>query len=308
MVIPEGGGKPVPYSRCTTYVGCLEDTFNLSRWQQRMVALGLGQRPDLMLAVIATDPDDKDALNKLCEQALEAAKAHAAATTGTALHALTERIDRGQDVGVVPTAYLADLAAYTEATKDLTAVFIEQSCVLDPLKIGGTPDRVVKYQGKRYIADVKTGNIEWGALKIAMQLAVYARSKTYDIATGQRGMHDAEVDKGLIIHMPAGTGTCRLVWIDLLAGWDAVAVAKNVREKRKLTYKTLTTPFDAPAPVTPAPEPEEPVDLLGLIASCPVEGALRRLWAIHEDIWTDEHTQAAQARIAELQATQRVST
>jgi hypothetical protein len=41
----------------------------------------------------------------------------------------------------------------------------------------------VEYGGKRYIADLKTGSIEWGTLKIAAQLAVYARSHTYDVAT-----------------------------------------------------------------------------------------------------------------------------
>src|SRR5689334_2925212 len=53
LVVPPKGGKPVAYTRCTTFVGCLEDTFNLSRWQQRMVALGLNDRPDLLLAVAA---------------------------------------------------------------------------------------------------------------------------------------------------------------------------------------------------------------------------------------------------------------
>src|SRR5699024_10482553 len=104
LITPPTGGKPVPYTRATTYVGCLEDTYNLSRWQPRMVALGLSQRPDLMLAVSSTDPDEKKKLNDLTEQAIEAAKGTAAATIGTALHALTERMDRDDDIGVVPDA------------------------------------------------------------------------------------------------------------------------------------------------------------------------------------------------------------
>lgn len=304
LVKPPGGGKAVAYTRCTTFVGCLEDTYNLSRWQQRMVALGLSQRPDLMLGVTATDPDDKKALNRFCEDAMEAAKAHAAATTGTALHALTERIDRGQEVGAVPDAYLADLAAYTEATKDLTATHIEQFCVLDSLKIGGTPDRVVRYQGKRYIADVKTGSIEYGVHKIAMQLAVYARSHTYDVATGVRGEHGAEMDRGLIIHLPAGAGTCELVWVDLLAGWEGVKLAKRVREVRALKFRDLTQPFHGiPADeAEAAPEPDVPADIPALISKCVTADQVRSLWALHADAWTEGLTALAADHIASLKA------
>ena len=301
LVVPPNGGKGVPYTRCTTFVKVIEDTYNLGRWMNRMTALGLSERPDLLLAVGA-HRDDKTKLNKICEDAQEAAKAHAAATTGTALHALTERIDRGQDVGVVPDAYLADLRAYEEATKDLTATHIEQFCVLDNLQIGGTPDRVVKYQGKRYIADVKTGTIEYGALAIAMQLAVYARSNTYDHTTGQRGLHDADLQRGIVIHLPAGTGTCELKWVDLEQGWNAVRVARDVREKRKLKYGDLMSPFNAALEVPTEPAPEPPVDLAALIAQCPTDDAVRRLWAAHADKWDDTLTEAARAHIAALQA------
>lgn len=300
LVIPLDGGKPVAYTRCTTFVDCLDDKTALTKWKQRMVALGLASRPDLMLGVTATNPDDKRALDKFCEDAMEAAQAHAKATTGTALHALTERIDRGQEVGVIPDAYKADLDAYVEATKCLTATHIEEFCVLDQLRIGGTPDRVVKYNGKRYIADIKTGSIEWGALKIAMQLAVYARSSLYDHETGQRDTHGAELDRGLIIHLPAGEGRAELVWVDLLEGWNAVRVAKDVRAKRNLKYGDLCAPFNAPLEVVPDPEPDPEPDLLGLIAICKSADDVRLLWSQNSTLWRDEHTAAAKARIAEL--------
>jgi hypothetical protein len=76
MVVPPGGGKATPYTRCTTFVGVLEDTYNLSRWQQRMVAIGLNDRPDLAIAVSA-HRDDKVRLSAICDEAMEAAKAHA---------------------------------------------------------------------------------------------------------------------------------------------------------------------------------------------------------------------------------------
>lgn len=301
LVVPPGGGKPVPYTRCTTYVGAVEDTYNLSRWQMRMVAVGLSERPDLRLAV-AAHRQDKTKLNELCNDALEAAKAHAAATTGTALHSLTEQADRGQKVTGVPEEYLADLAAYSEATADLKAVQIEQFTVQDVLKIGGTPDRVVKLGGKRYIADLKTGSISYGFLKIAAQLAVYARSRPYDVATGERlDPHGAELDRGIVIHLPAGSGTCSLFWVDLLEGWELVRLARDLRTKRGLGFKALFDPFSAATPPPLASEPSDELPVLINAATTPEE--VRQLWGANTSRWTEVHTELAKARISALAGT-----
>jgi PD-(D/E)XK nuclease superfamily len=293
LVKPEGGGKPVAYTRCTRYVSCLEDTYNLSLWQQRMVAVGITQRPDihLQVAALASDPaGNKKQLDQACDAAREAAAASAAATTGTALHQLTELIDRGRDVGVIPDAYTADLEAYRKATEGFKYTHIEQFCVLDRYKIGGTPDRIVKLDGKTYIADVKTGSIDWGIGKIAMQLAVYARSHTYDHTSGQRGIHGAELDKGLIIHLPAGTGTCRLHWVNLIDGWEAVMLARRVRDWRAKKLSDLTEPYARFDPLEAA------------IHDATSEQQLLDLWGRHHAIWTDVHTEAAVTKKAALQA------
>ena len=83
LVVPPGGGPRVAYRRTTTFVGALEDTYALQQWKQRQVAIGLGQRPDLVLAAAATDPEDKDRLNEIVEKATE--HATASATTRTPL-------------------------------------------------------------------------------------------------------------------------------------------------------------------------------------------------------------------------------
>ena len=311
LVIPPNGGRPVAYTRCTTFVDALEDKYNLQKWQNRMTAIGLADRPDLLLAVNA-HRDDKRKLDGICSDAQEAAKAHAKATVGTALHALTEQLDRGAEIPTVPEAYVADLAAYTEATKDLQPVHIERFCVLDSWKIGGTPDRVVKYKGKHYIADLKTGTIEYGMGKIAMQLAVYARSMLYDVATGERTAHDAEIDKGIVIHLPAGQGKAELYWVDLLAGWEGVRMARWVRDWRKRKAATFAQPFtDLSSPVsagggeTAIPtESTTGVDaeptLADRIAQATTAQQIRELWAAHASEWNDSLTEASKARIAAL--------
>lgn len=298
MVCPPGGKKPVAYTRCTTFVGVLEDTYNLSRWQQRMVALGLADRPDLMLAV-AAHREDRNKLNEITANALEAAQAGAAATTGTALHALTEKVDRDAPLGVIPEAYIADLEQYREQTAPLQVQRIEQFRVLDSLRIGGTTDRVVEYEGRYYIADVKTGSIDWGILKICMQLAVYSRSTPYDFETRVRTADPFEVDqdRAIVIHLPAGQGKCELIWVDIAAGWDAVQVAKDVREWR--ARKGLSEPFAAEGTDTTFESDGGFVSAAALASS--VE-ELNQIWvkATAVGAWNDDVLNACKIRKAQL--------
>lgn len=231
-ITPPDGGKAVAYTRCTTYVAALEDTYGLTKWKMRQVALGLADRSDLLLAVSA-HRDDKKELDRIADKAMEAARSSAAATTGTALHTLTELHDQGRAIGVLPDSARADLNAYITATAHLRYAAIEQFRVLDELRIGGTADRVIDLGDRYRIGDVKTGDIELGIGKIAMQLAVYARSVAY---TGDGTRHpDAkpmDLDTALIVHLPAGQGRCTLVEVDIAAGWEAVQLAAQVRAWR----------------------------------------------------------------------------
>lgn len=293
MIHPKPGAKPVAYTRATTVAGTLDDQFGLTRWKQRMTALGIVARRDLLTALAATSTDDKKALDALCEQAMEAAGASAAATTGTALHAFTERIDRGLDLGHVPAEYEADLDAYQDTARRAGWIVrdVEVFTVNHAFKIAGTADRVVELDGKRYIADVKTGSSVDFPHSFAAQLAIYAHSLPYDIEAGHSVGWDVppETDKGLIIWLPAGRGHCELKWIDLDAGWEAVRVARWVREWR--ARKDLTSPFALP-------EANDPV--LAAIAAATSEADLSAVWAEHFGRWTPEYTAAAAARKSSL--------
>lgn len=301
LIVPPNGGKAVPYTRCTTFVSCLEDTYNLSRWQQRMVAIGLAESPDLMLQINSVDKEDKKALNGVCESAMERAKAHAAATIGTALHALTERLDRGQELGVIPDAYQADLKAYEAATADMTSVHIEQLTVVDDLRIAGTPDRVVEVNGKRYIADLKTGSISYGIGKIAMQLAVYSRGVGYDFKGARRfDLGPVDQDTGIVIHLPAGSGTCELVEVDLKAGWEAVHLAEQVREWR--SRKGLSRTYSLSDLTLPDTAPDTTAAIAEAIATAKTVDELGALWTANQAVWTPDLTELASARKALIAA------
>jgi len=308
------GGRRTAYTRCTTYVGAIEDSFNITRWKERHVAVGIATQQHLRdtVASLSLDNDDhKTPLNDLCEQAKEAAGASDASRWGTYMHNVTEAHDRDLDPAAVSVpdlvrprprdAYVPDLAAYIEATKPLKHVQIEQFTVQDFLAIGGTPDRVVQVGRKRYIADLKTGDVQFGSLKIAAQLAVYARSLPYDVTTDQRmDAHGAEIDKGIVIHLPAGTGKCTLHWVDLLAGWEAVKVCRTIRAQRSKRMRDLFSPWDEPIPSEPVQDGEVLIDLATAVANATNPEAVRDVWRAHKDQWNDDLTSLAQARIAAL--------
>jgi hypothetical protein len=241
LVVPNKGGKPVAYTRATTIANSLDDAAALTAWKMRMAAIGLTVRKDLLLAINAAQ-DDKMAINKYIEDAMEVAGASKAATIGTALHSYAERLDLGQDIGLVPDEWAGDILAYEKTTKQLNKIFIEQFCVLDKYKIAGTPDRIVEYKGERFIADIKTGRIDHPN-NIAIQLAIYAHGSPYDIATGRRGTWgEINKKKAIIIHLPAGTGLCKLVWLDIAEGYKGLQFAMKVRQWRD--KKGLATPFE----------------------------------------------------------------
>lgn len=307
-VVPEAGGRAIPYTRCTTFVGCVEDKYLLGLWQQRHVAKGIAAHDDLIAAVRDKDPDDKDGLNFLVGEAKERAGANDASRRGTYMHTVTEAADRGMDPGKVelptlstgpldPSAYIADLAAYLEATEPFKMLAVEAFLVHDPLKVGGTTDRIVQYQGRRYIADLKTGDsVDFSALTISAQLAMYARSRPYDHVTAQRlDPHGCELDRGIVIHLPFGQARCDLYWVDLLAGWEAVMVARDVRAARQRKFPAL---FRQLTHVPPAP-----VTLADQIRTCVTADEVRALWRAHAAEWTDGLTALARQHISTLDTT-----
>lgn len=252
MVLDPAGKKRLPYRRCTTFVGCLEDTYNLMAWKTRQVAYGMGQRKDLVIAAAATTPADKATLNDIANKATEHAGGSASATTGTALHSLTERIDRGQELGVIPSEFEADIDAYRAATANIEWVGIEDFRVHDEWQVAGTADRLGRFpwSDRIKIFDIKTGSIDYPH-KMAMQLAMYARMTPYDIATDTRTNDPGDIDTntGVIIHLPAGQGVCNLYEIDLAKGWGACIIAKQVWDWRATKNLTRLIEDAKPKPI-----------------------------------------------------------
>jgi hypothetical protein len=288
LITPPDGGKAVAYTRATTVAGAIDDLNGLINWKISTALRGAVERPDLILGV-AAHHDDKKRMKQLVEECLEAGGASTKANMGTAIHSLTERLDRGQPLGTVPEQFRADIAAYTDATTGLEPVEIEQMCVVDDLKIAGTPDLLVRCaDGVLRIADKKTGSIDYPH-KMAAQLAIYAHASKYNPETGQRSSWgDVDQEKAIIIHLPVGEGRCELHYIDIAAGWEAVQLAMQVRQWR--SRKGITTPYSAD--VVSIRDVEDSIILATTIDE------LVSLWTKYESIWTDECTELAASKKA----------
>lgn len=252
LIVPPDKDRPVAYTRCTTFIKCLDDTSLLERWGKRMVLVGAALDPSIPSR--AAWEFDRDALDGLAEQALEAAKAHEKRDKGTRLHLLSEHVDRGEPlpdsvtigkrVHVTTDQDRADMDAYRAATEPLRVTHIECFTTLDDLRVAGTPDRLVEVNGRTYIADLKTGRVDLGALAIAMQLAVYSRSVFYDHVTREREpLPDVDQDRAIVMHLPSGSGRCELHWVDIATGWEHVLLAREVRKARNLKQQHVFQPF-----------------------------------------------------------------
>ncbi|AGM12054.1 exonuclease [Streptomyces phage Goby] len=280
LVIPEEGGKPKALVRTTTFIDCIEDKSSLVDWGKRMVLVGAQKRPSLLDAVAELDPNDnadKKKLNALAERALDISGANDKREKGTHLHDLSEYVDRGEQIPSHASEQdLEDMMAYMMATAPLTVHSVEQFVVCSQLGVGGTFDRTYGYEGLdpdgklvsgRFIGDLKTGSVEYGGLKMAMQLAIYSRAKKYDhtmfpapdrakdekawnkwkktevsaeeIAQAYTVPEPVNQDWGIIVHLPSGEGVCNLYWVDLNVGWKAAQLALTIREMRSLSRKAM---------------------------------------------------------------------
>lgn len=246
----------IPYTRASTLGGTLEDQYNITLWKQRLTALGIARSRSLQMELAAAG-DNKRAVNAVIERAFLAAGGEDKANIGTSLHALCEQVDRGITPEFVPEDFQADIAAYKRTTFPVQWRAIEEFVVCDFLQVGGTPDRIGTLHepltfrngvtlpvGWTGVFDIKTGSVDYPH-SFAIQLAAYAAGKRYNPATGERTEYEPRMDEhnAVIIHLPAGAGTCALEWLDISAGMAAADLAGAVRRWR--SRKNLTSHLEA---------------------------------------------------------------
>lgn len=241
-------GQEQGWTRVTTLAAALDDETNITKWKLRNAIKGVGLRPDLLALAQAHTLDDKQVLNKAAEQAMDAAQANVRSNLGTALHRFAERVDAGEKFPV-PQAHQADISAYQilkqAARIETRADFMERITVVPEIGVAGTIDRIGRRDGVIHIIDLKTGeNLDFGWVKMAIQLATYSRGKgLWNMETSTwEPMPPVDQNRGIIIHLPAGKGKAEAHWVNLNAGWQLAQLAYQVREERK--RKDLHEPID----------------------------------------------------------------
>jgi len=216
-------------------------------WAERMTAIGLSRRPDI-LAQIGDAENDKTQLNRLCEQAKEAGGATIRRDLGTALHSMLEHsiTDPGY---TVPPAHTDDIKAVHRllAEHGLTADpdMCERIVVNDQHRIAGTFDLLLRHtDGRQVLADFKTGtSIDYSGVAFSTQLTIYANADSlYRQGVNADGSDDVRepmpnvaTDHAYIIHCQPGSGVATLhrltLDIDLL---DTALKVRDIRKRRDL--------------------------------------------------------------------------
>jgi hypothetical protein len=276
--------------------GTLDEKTALGEWKARMTGRGVATSPDL-IAGFAAIPDiesreGKLRGNDLAEQAQERAGASTKRTLGTAIHSFTEQLDGEVDRTVyVPEPLVKVIGNYRTATADVRWLAIEMFLVQDAIKVAGTTDRIGQRPGQQpRVWDLKTGRVDYGQLKFAIQLAIYARSRAYDPRTGHRApIPNIDLEIGHIIHADPLTAEVTVYDVDLDKGWRAAQLARTVydwRRDRELMWPRRERLI-------------EDTTALSIAAAATLDD-LVRLYRDHDADWTAEHRTMASERAKAL--------
>lgn len=239
-----------PYQRASGAGSAIEFEGGIQSWKLRQTIIGLIARPDLWAlaqSVIEPQGAGRTEMDKtVVKPAQEAAGSDLAANLGTAGHAFAEKVDRGIELPPLSGSFAAWVQTYRTLTTGWRWSLTEARLVWDAQQLAGRVDRIGSPPGfmiapdgaiigpdDLVVVDIKTSSSSryFGA-KFAVQLAVYACGRLYDLETGQRTPTGARTDWGLVVHIPTGGTSGALYWVNLAVGAELAALAKQVMRER----------------------------------------------------------------------------
>jgi hypothetical protein len=242
MIVPPDGGKPVPYTRASTFAGTLDDAGGLATWRVRLAGLGIARNPDLAMMAAALKYGDRE-LDAILETAHDRAGGNEKAHWGTAVHSYADQLGEVAP----PEAMCSDVQAYADAlaAHGITVESLGRFIVNDRYRVAGTYDQILRMpDGRRVMADIKTGTLH--PLACAIQLAIYAGGEHYGL--DEHGNYfvrtPLEVDQELAIiaHIPKGLGKCELYPVSLFEARTFADTAEFVRAARRWKVAPLALP------------------------------------------------------------------
>jgi hypothetical protein len=211
-----------------------DDMYAIEMWNDRMLAVGMALRSDLVERA-AAHYDDREKLETIAREAKDAAKAFMAQHRGTAAHAIVEKADRGQLI--IATEFSeATVKSWNRALDDYglePVVGMSERIVVYPeLLICGRWDTLRRYRrdGKLKVIDLKTGEkANRYPHAHSIQLGCYANAPLLagPLSDGIEGWtedfeplpEDLDREIGYVVHMPEPT-KAQVLPINIAAGFE----------------------------------------------------------------------------------------
>ncbi|MEV0237605.1 hypothetical protein [Nonomuraea sp. NPDC050786] len=267
-------GKLRSWTRVTTLAGTLEDTYNLERWGNRKVLEGIVQDRGLVSQAAEVfkeygwDPQDSEAkkrLNTIVTSAQHVAGSKKGADLGTQLHELTEKLNQGDPALFVPAELVPNLRMY-EATLQAEGItilpqYLERIVCIPEFNAVGRMDNISQETAAQVLRvfDLKTQKtMDFGALKIAIQLALYANASAMFNEDTWAWEDMPALDKSLatVCWLPVLEGqedkVCHLYDVDLEWGWRWAKASFQTRKARGAKPVTRRAPRAVPAAKSPS--------------------------------------------------------
>ena len=244
---PADPTKWLRYSRPSGYAKVLDNSFALNDWKINKAMLGVAGSSAMQAQLRSLRADDKEGFKVLREKALDKGQANEAADMGTALHAMTARIEDPNDSFDPPDEYVADLDAYTDSLclYGLVSEYIEVHMCNDSFRAAGTADRLYRTckalkapdgtiipAGELVLGDLKTGQkLDFSLPGYCVQMAIYADGVFYDVETNLR-MPTPAMNRHwtILVHLPVGKAVCRMIWCSIDVGLKGALLCHEVKQ------------------------------------------------------------------------------
>lgn len=245
-------------TRPSTLANALDDKSGLMPYVAATTLKTIRDNPDLATRLSLTKGDSWRDFKPLYEEA-ERRGGGREASDGTNIHMVVEAIHSGTDVSAIPAEVRRDGEAVVRTIEDLgmRIGLTEQFLVTDdpdlPETCAGTTDLVLQARdGSFLIGDTKSVGSHtdgrYGAVKWGIQTATYAHGRPYvgtvtrdrwgrpqintdDIRDWSFGA--LRTDVAVVFEVERGSGTVKVHWIDVAAGWALAQLACEVRAARK---------------------------------------------------------------------------
>lgn len=245
---PNDPSKTLRYRRPSSYGKPLDDESALTDWRIFKAMQGVARSQALQAKVNVVKDEDRNEKKLLREEAMDKGSANEAADMGTALHAMTARIEDQTDTGFdPPEQYADDLRAYTDFLEEygLVSEMVEVHMVNDAYRAAGTADRIFKLTkplvlpdgrimlpGTLILADLKTGaKLDFSLPGFCVQTAIYADGELYDVIA-ERRLPTPPIDRSwtMLVHLPVGKATCTPLWMSVELGLRGALLSYDVKE------------------------------------------------------------------------------